>query len=50
MAKPGTDALSDKHARAICEEIGDRLRFMLDRTAEKPSSSEMFSSRPNFLS
>lgn len=25
--------LSHKHCRAICDEIGDRLRFHLDRTS-----------------
>ena len=28
-----SDALTEKHVRAICEEVGERLGFMLDTTA-----------------
>ena len=37
MAKPDIRA-SDKHLRAICDEIGDRLRQWLDGTAQEPSA------------
>ena len=36
MSQPWSEAVRERHMRAICEEIGDRLRFMLDRTAEQP--------------
>ncbi|WP_035654894.1 hypothetical protein [Bradyrhizobium sp. STM 3809] len=29
----GIENLSHKYCRAICDEIGDRLRFYLDRTS-----------------
>jgi hypothetical protein len=37
MAKPINGA-SDKYLRAICDEIGARLRPWLDRTAQEPSA------------
>ena len=37
MATPVIRA-SNKHLRAICDEIGDRLRLWLDRTAQEPSA------------
>ena len=37
MAKPVIGA-SDKHLRAICDEIGARLRPWLDETAQEPSA------------
>jgi hypothetical protein len=36
MPKPVIKA-SEKHLRAICDEIGARLRPWLDRTAQEPS-------------
>jgi hypothetical protein len=36
MSPLWTDAVRQNHMRAICEEIGERLRFMLDRTAQEP--------------
>jgi hypothetical protein len=35
MSQSWSDAVSKKHMRAICQEIGDRLRYMLNRTAEE---------------
>jgi hypothetical protein len=37
MAKPEIGA-SNKHIRAICDEIGDRLRQWLNGTAQTPSA------------
>jgi hypothetical protein len=37
MAKPQISA-SDRHLRAICAEVGDRLRQLLDKTAQEPSA------------
>ena len=37
MAKPEISA-SNKHIRAICDEIGDRLRHWLNGTAQTPSA------------
>jgi hypothetical protein len=36
MPDPGSCTLSDVHARAICDEVGDRLRFALDRSQAPP--------------
>ena len=36
MPDPGSCTLSDVHARAICDEVGDRLRFLLDRSQTPP--------------
>ena len=36
MSQPWSAGVQQNHMRAICEEIGDRLRFMLDRTAQEP--------------
>lgn len=36
MSQPWSEAVRRKHMRAICEEIGERLQFMLDRTAQEP--------------
>jgi hypothetical protein len=40
MATPEIRA-SDKHLRAICAEIGDRLRQRLNKTAEDPPARLM---------
>ena len=36
MSRTWSDAVRQKHMRAICEEIGERLQFMMDRTAQEP--------------
>ena len=36
MSPTWSDGLRQKHMRAICEEIGERLRPTLDRTALDP--------------
>ena len=36
MSQHWNDAQRQKHVRAICKEIGERLSFMLDRTAREP--------------
>jgi hypothetical protein len=33
MSRDSTIQIDSSHCRAICEEIGDRLRIMLDRNA-----------------
>jgi hypothetical protein len=38
MSQLWSDAVREKHMRAICDEIGERLRFVLDRTAQEPSA------------
>jgi hypothetical protein len=35
------DALPEKHVRAICGEIGERLGFMLNRTAQEPPPQQI---------
>ena len=35
MSQLWSDAVRQKHMRAICDEIGERLQFMLDRTAQE---------------
>jgi hypothetical protein len=30
-------AFSDVHTRAICDDVGDRLRFLLDRSQTPPA-------------
>ena len=35
MSQPWSAGVQQNHMRAICEEIGDRLGFMLDRTAQE---------------
>ncbi len=36
MPDPGSCSLSDVHARAICDEMGERLRVLLDRSQTPP--------------
>jgi hypothetical protein len=36
MPDPGSCTCSDVHPRAICDEVGDRLRFLLDRSQTPP--------------
>jgi hypothetical protein len=36
MSNPGSYTCSEVHARAICDEVGDRLRFFLDSSATPP--------------
>ena len=36
MPDPGSCILSDVHARAICDEVGERLRILLDRSQTPP--------------
>jgi hypothetical protein len=36
MSQLWSDAVREKHMRAICDEIGERLQFMLDRTVQDP--------------
>ncbi len=38
MSQPWSDAVRQKHMRAICQEIGERLQFMMDRSAKEPSA------------
>ena len=35
MSQPWSAGVQQNHMRAICEEIGERLLFMLDRTAQE---------------
>jgi hypothetical protein len=37
MSDSGSCTCSEVHTRAICDEVGDRLRFFLDRSATPPS-------------
>ena len=37
MSQLWSDAVRQKHMRAICEEIGEHLRFALDETALEPA-------------
>jgi hypothetical protein len=36
MPDPGSCTCSDVHTRAICDEIGERLRVLLDRSQTPP--------------
>jgi len=36
MPDPGSCSCSDVHARAICDEVGERLRILLDRSQTPP--------------
>ena len=36
MPDPGSCTLSDVHTRAICDEVGERLRILLDRSQTPP--------------
>ena len=36
MPDPASCTCSDVHARAICDEVGERLRPLLDRTQTPP--------------
>jgi hypothetical protein len=36
MPDPSSCTFSDVHTRAICDEVGDRLRFLLDRSQTPP--------------
>jgi hypothetical protein len=37
MSDPTVCTCSDVHTRAICDEIGERLRILLDRSETPPS-------------
>jgi len=36
MPNPNASTCSDVHARAICDEVGERLRILLDRSEAPP--------------
>jgi len=36
MPDPSSCTCSDVHARAICDEVGERLRILLDRSQAPP--------------
>jgi len=36
MPDPGSYTCSEIHTRAICDEVGERLRVLLDRTETPP--------------
>ena len=36
MAEPSDCTCSDVHTRAICDEVGERLRVLLDRSQTPP--------------
>ena len=36
MPDPGSCSCSDVHTRAICDEVGERLRILLDRSQTPP--------------
>ena len=36
MPDTGSSTCSDVHARAICDEVGERLRILLDRSQAPP--------------
>jgi len=37
MPNQSSFTCSDVHTRAICDEVGDRLRFLLDRSQTPPA-------------